>query len=583
MRTSIRALTLNNMPLRLRLMILFVIIAVLPLAAMVQAFYNHSKQITLQNFTSTNKLALKLVNERLNAVLDDVEELTVGIYSDSSIQKELDDHDSQQQDIGAYNRAMVLINNIATKKNIGGVQIYDKEFQLYSPMMTAILDADYVKKIDWLQDVVRSGGKLEWVDIVQHNGEFLLIASRVINDLTLLTPKGMLIIGYKESGVHDLYVNLLEQPSQDLYIVDSKGRVLSSSKPERIGSAISTFLDLRLAEQAGFVQSRGVKNHYFYLANEINSWKIIGVIPDYVIGQEILKIKYFAYGLLIIGIVFVLAMSLFISKWITTPITSLTKLIVKVQEGDWSFRSNISQNDELGRLARGYNVMITRLDDQLNQIYDEQQKKNEMELKAMQMQINPHLLYNSLEIIRGMAQQEGAQHVEEMVLLLSGFYRIALSQGRETVLLMNELRLTENYLKIQQVLLKDQLDYYIEADEELYRYEVVKLILQPIVENAIVHGIKRGSGKGYIEIIASQQGNDIWFVISDNGAGIEGHKLNEINLMLTRDTNTSWEGYGIYNVHQRIRLYYGENYGLSYESETGKGTRVSIVIRNFKK
>lgn len=574
-----RLQTVNDIPLRLRLTLLFVLVAVLPLAVVVQVFYNHAMQVVYDKFAETNKVSLELIGERLNVVSDRIEEATVRLYSDSGVQRILKPSDDGGVDLAAYNRAAALVNNIQTEDYVHAVQLFDADLQLYAGISTRdTFRYDAAQPFNGFDRVIRLQGKLDWVGVIPSNNEYHLLVSRAINDLMTFEFRGLLVLSYREAGIRALYEPLRRNPAENIYIVDSEGKIISSNRQEAIGAAWAEQSDLPLERKPGFYSGQTNQHYYFYTTNERNLWQIVSIAPFHILEKEIGRIQYWMASLFALSIAVITIVSLFVSKWVTRPILVLTRLIQKVQQGDWTLRSDITQRDEIGSLARGYNVMVGRLNDQLKEIYAEQQKQKEMELKAMQMQMNPHFLYNSLEIIRGMAQRKHVPEIESMILHLSGFYRIALSQGKETVSLREELELTEKYLSIQRLLLQPRLVFYIEADDTLYSYEIVKLVLQPLVENAIVHGFHRDGRKACIEIIVSRQGDRIHFHISDNGVGIAPRKLDEINAMLTRNSRSEYEGYGIYNVHHRIALYYGSGYGLRYDSEADKGTTVHFSI-----
>jgi two-component system sensor histidine kinase YesM len=376
---------------------------------------------------------------------------------------------------------------------------------------------------------------------------------------------------------------LPEHPLQVIFIVDENGVVLSSSREEMIGKRMSAFYDFQPASSAGFSQSDDMNNMYFNMRNETSGWRVVHVIPNKMIEQKLVQTKYLAAGLMLIGIAVIALLSVVTSKWITKPITSLTNLMLRVQDGDLSVRSDLFRRDEIGRLALGFNVMINRINEQMLKIVEEQRMKNELELHAMQMQINPHFLYNSLEIIKGMAERQSMQPISEMTMNLSEFYKIALSQGKSVVTIRDELHLIENYLKIQSIYLENSFDYYLEVDEEVLDCKILKLIMQPLVENAIQHGIKGLRRRGYIEIVVSRRNESVVFEITDNGHGIECETLAAINRSLDGCADVQTDSYGIHNVNQRIRLFYGKNHGLHYTSVEGEGTTVKAVIGKIEK
>jgi two-component system sensor histidine kinase YesM len=182
-----------------------------------------------------------------------------------------------------------------------------------------------------------------------------------------------------------------------------------------------------------------------------------------------------------------------------------------------------------------------------------------------------------------MAERRAVQPISEMTLNLAEFYRIALSQGREVITIRHELQLLEHYLKIQSLFLEHSFDYYMEIDEEVLDWKMPKLILQPLVENSIQHGIKGLGRRGYIEIVASRRDDTVRFEIVDNGHGIDGGRLADINRSLSGYGDRDADSYGIYNVNMRLRLFYGKEFGLHIDSAEGKVTTVTAMIGNIEK
>ncbi|GAA3413729.1 sensor histidine kinase [Paenibacillus hodogayensis] len=574
----------NHWPLRVRLIILFLLIAILPLVFLMQVFYANSKEMIVDNFTANTKLSLEIINSKLDSVLDSVEENTVRLYADPNIQSLLSRSGRDAVDIVTFNNAMGLINTIKSRKDIYSIEIYDQDLHIRAQTQEWVLhDNGSLANAAWLQDVLNGEGKTKWVKALPNGGGHLLLVSRAINDLIAFRNVGVMLLFFDEGEIRSIFTGLLEHPLQVIFVADEHGTVFSSSREEMIGKPLTEFYDLLPASAAGLGQSQDARNRYYYTTNEKNGWRMVNVIPNKMIEQKLLQTKYFALGLMMIGIAVIVFLSVVTSKWITKPITSLKNLMLQVQDGDYTVRSDIYRRDEIGRLSHGFNVMINRINEQMTKIVDEQQQKTELELNAMQMQINPHFLYNSLEIIKGMAERQSVQTISEMTLNLAGFYRIALSQGREVITIRDELRLLDNYLKLQSMYLEHTFDYYVEVNEDALDCKILKLILQPLVENSIQHGIKGLGRRGYIEIVGSVQDDSVRFEITDNGHGIESGKLADINRSLAGSGDRDADSYGIYNVNRRIRLFYGKDCGLHYTSIEGEGTTVTTVIGKIEK
>ncbi|MBC8062424.1 MAG: sensor histidine kinase, partial [Clostridiaceae bacterium] len=269
-----------------------------------------------------------------------------------------------------------------------------------------------------------------------------------------------------------------------------------------------------------------------------------------------------------------------ISSKITTPIKKLTKLMQKVEEGNLDVIANVKRKDEIGALGRSFNSMVSVLKTLIEEVYKNQISRKEAELRALQAQINPHFLYNTLDVIYWTSRIEGATKTGEIVNALAKLFRLALNKGDEITTVEKEVEHLQSYLIIQKMRYTEEPDIIVEVDQAIYPCKTIKLILQPLVENALIHGIGELDIKGIIRVTGKIIEGDILFEIIDNGIGMEEERIKEI---LEGDIEEK-KGYGIKNVDQRIKLYFGEKYGIKIYSEKGKGTKIEVRIsQNIKK
>jgi two-component system, sensor histidine kinase YesM len=237
--------------------------------------------------------------------------------------------------------------------------------------------------------------------------------------------------------------------------------------------------------------------------------------------------------------------------------------------------------DEITELGMSFNIMIGKIRELLDSKIKEQENLKKAELRALQAQINPHFLYNTLDTIVWMAESKKTDQVIEIVTALSSFFRISLSKGKDWITIGEEIERTRSYLTIQKMRYRDIMDYEIKVDEGVLDYTILKLILQPLVENALYHGVKNKRQGGTIIVRAKRKDeNEILLEVEDNGIGFTPEKLAMIQEELNDDSGEIKleSGFGIGNVNKRIKLYYGKQYGLSIKSEHYAGTRVTLVI-----
>ncbi len=276
--------------------------------------------------------------------------------------------------------------------------------------------------------------------------------------------------------------------------------------------------------------------------------------------------------------VLILFLSYFIPLSITRPILRVEEVTKQVASGNLSVRSEVEDGAEVRALSESLNTMIDKINELLEQVTTEQIRLRKAEFELLQAQINPHFLYNTLDTIIWLAETGEQKKVVSMVGSLSDFFRSTLSRGKDIVTLKEELQHVRSYLEIQQVRYQDILQYEIEAPEELYLCQIPKMTIQPLVENALYHGIKNKRGAGRIRIRCEKENHGCRIRIEDNGIGITKERLAQVQDGILHKVLTGKDIYGLYNVHERIRLNFGEHYGISIESEYGEGTVVSIFV-----
>jgi two-component system sensor histidine kinase YesM len=270
-----------------------------------------------------------------------------------------------------------------------------------------------------------------------------------------------------------------------------------------------------------------------------------------------------------------------LSRSIYTPIKKLHDVTATITRNDLQALVNSENVDEITELGMSFNIMIGKIKDLLDSKMKEQENLKKAELRALQAQINPHFLYNTLDTIIWMAEAKKTDEVVSIVSALSSFFRISLSKGMDWITIAEEVERTKSYLTIQKMRYRDIMDFTIEMDEAVSNFTVVKLILQPLVENALYHGIKNKRQGGTIIVRASQKNeSEVQLEVEDDGIGFTPDKLAQLQAELADDSGDIKleSGFGIGNVNRRIRLYYGKPYGLSVKSEYNTGTRVTLVI-----
>ena len=312
--------------------------------------------------------------------------------------------------------------------------------------------------------------------------------------------------------------------------------------------------------------------------SDITGWDTVGVFRMGETPELVNALHRYTLLMAIAAVLLATMLSLRFSKSFTRPITHLAELMGEAEKGNLEveFR-DADATGETVLLGQSFNSMIAKIRELLSLVYKQQQEKRRAEIRTLQAQIKPHFLYNTLDTIRWMAEEHNAPEIVNTVSALTRLFRISLSRGREIIPLSEEAEHVRSYLYIQKVRYEEKLNYTIDIPPELGDLKVQKLILQPLVENAIYHGIKQKRGPGHIEVCARQEDSLLVFTVADDGAGMSPEKCEQLNRDLTNEKAMPDSGYGIFNVNNRIQLSYGKQYGLHYEINDTGGVTVTMT------
>lgn len=428
------------------------------------------------------------------------------------------------------------------------------------------------------------------------------------NDIVIPVVFRFLVVGSREN----IYIVVNLQQSElikyfdesygsvdKMFIVDKEGNnIVNCGEEERAVTA--KFREEALGNNNAVCESvlYGSKEYLgTFTVIKANEWRLYSLKSKTGLLNNLEALRTFIIIIMLIGIAVSILAIIILAYSITSPMNKLDKIMRQAIRQDFHVKFSYPYKNEVGNLADSFNVMIREIDNLITElnlsiealkeekenVKNVQKLKRKAELKALQAQINPHFLYNTLNAITWQAADQGASDISILANSLGKFFRLSLSKGNEIITLRDEIEHVRSYLNIQRIRYKSKLNYQIDADSELFLTPTIKLILQPLVENAIYHGIKRKETEGMIHIYFSTHMEDngisvVKMCVEDNGCGIEEDRLETINNCLLKGKINHEEGYGIYNVNERIKLYYGDAYGLMLESKFGEWTRATIII-----
>jgi len=433
---------------------------------------------------------------------------------------------------------------------------------------------------DWHRNAVEAKGKVVISSShVQHlySGEYKWVVSisRELGDPGK-PGYGVLMVDLNLNVINNLCRQIQLGNRGYVFVLDPVGDLIYHPQQQLLYSrlkteAISTLLTTK-DSSISFAEN-GDRKLYTIRTNDFG-WKVIGVTyPDELVTNK----GEIRTTSILVGIAFLivaLSISVFLSFRLTKPIKKLESLMKKVEKGEFDLRVEVESTDEIGKLSRSFNLMIGKIKDLMGQIVEEQERKRVSELKAMQAQIHPHFLYNTLDSIIWMAEMGKMAEVVNMTGALAKLFRSSISKGDELVPIEVELEHVQNYLTIQMIRYKNKFTYDIDVDPDILACKTLKIVLQPLVENAIYHGLKQQAVLGHISVTGRREDGVIVLKVADDGVGMSEEQLRTLSEKWRSDEGG--KGVGVRNVDQRIRLTFGEEYGLEIESELEEGTTVTL-------
>lgn len=418
------------------------------------------------------------------------------------------------------------------------------------------------------------------------SGAAALTVSKSLIDIRSGSCLGILTFDIKESLFYDSYHSVSDEENECFLLIDSAGTIISSENRDELQTTASPEI-LGLLEgmgkpeqktqykSGGKIPQETTAEHMLLLSSETENgdYLVVYMMRYYRIYKEALNLALF---LLIIGILVLAAGGLLSSRLaqsIVGPVIRLADYADEAGKGNFDLPVPVHSGDEIGFLAERFGVMNHNIKELTTRIYNEQTQKKEYELKMLQAQINPHFLYNCLDNISSLITDQKNETATAMVSHLGRYYRAILSKGRNIITIREELELIRAYLEIQLIRIPDLFTYEITVDEDILDFKILKMILQPIVENSVIHGFAGFKNSGRIKIEGTLENQTVCILISDNGKGIPEGSHSSI---FAPAPTAIPKHFGLKNIQERIRLKHGEKYGISIKSEQGQGTQIEV-------
>lgn len=568
--------------------VIFATVAVLVLSAVVivtgvsMKFTNTS---IFENSSEYTHTIIQQMNQNIDSYIDYMENIAYLISSNEDVQDYLFDEKIDNE--GRYRILNQLQTILDSRSDIRNVGIISKNGRMLINDGSKSVNQDLdLNTQEWYATALeKPNGPILTSSHVQHiiSGErpWVITLSRGIRDRSGSGEKeGVFFIDLNYSAISELCDQSTVGTKGYAFILDAKGNIVYHPQQQQLYNELQTeniSLIMDTDEDTVLTGTGNDGKLYSISRSEKTGWTVV----DCTNVKELLSKSRQAQSVYvltaIILVIVALLFSRFMARSITLPIQKLRDSMKKVQEGDFSVSDVVvDSKNEIGSLTKSFDVMTHRIHELMEQNVHEQEEKRKSELKALQSQINPHFLYNTLDSIIWMAEGKKNEEVVLMTASLARLLRQSISNEDEVVPIANEVEYARGYLMIQKMRYKDKLEFQIEVDSSILYIPLIKLVLQPIIENAIYHGLKYKESKGLLIVKGFMKDGNAVLQVIDDGVGMDEETL--AHIYDKHKVNYHSNGVGVYNVQKRLKLYYGEDYGITYTSELGKGTTATITI-----
>ncbi|MDQ0230748.1 cache domain-containing sensor histidine kinase [Metabacillus malikii] len=582
---------LNDIKLRNKLIFAFIFVVFVPVVIVGGYLTNELRKLALDDAKQEAETNMERVTERTMEVLKIPFYISNNLIYDQRLMQVVKTDYKKPYDVVLSYREFHVFHNYRQiyHNEIKHIKFYTENDTLLNNWQIIPVN-NQIANTDWYKTAINGNGFARWLhleDDTNHQHNYLSYIRKI--DFVDFETKGVLVIQLKPS----VFNLILSQESQPIMLVDEENHIISSNQREYIGNNLHSVIDANIltGNKKGVFQGivGGKATHIFVnpiqLEGSLNQLKLISIIEDESIAKNANMFRNLGLIVVIFSFCIALLFIYYLSKVLTKRLSTLSHQINKIGNGNFNTHIFIDGKDEIGQLSKHLNIMVTNIKQLLHEVYESnrqktllERKQNEIKFKMMASQINPHFLFNSLESIRMKANIKGDKEIARIVKLLGKLMRNSIEVGSRNVKLSSEMEVVKSYLEIQKFRHGDRLNYEMIVDDAALDIPIPPLIIQPLVENAVIHGVENNQSGGSVLVKAVVSEAKLIVSVSDNGTGISVQKRQEIYQVLNEVEEKEGTRIGLRNVHQRLQLTYGNETGLTIQSNEHEGTKVSFFI-----
>jgi len=565
--------------LQYKFLIFSLLIVLVPLILVSGFSYLKSTEVIEEKVSLSNFKTVQQIGESINFVFGDMSNSALYLWQNKEFMKYFK--------ISAGEIANSRNDRLAAQNQVNSFVVFRPSiYSIYVQGMNG-LSFDSASSTNTIspqmqKQLIALRGEGIWIadEVTQYDFSSLKVISyvKMLKDIDELSSNLTIIkINVAEQEISEIYKDRLLSANSDFFIIDEHKTVISSLDKSKIGTTLDAkYDDPRLHQQSnGYFKAHLNGNAYIETYYNLSrpGWKLVNLMPMNELSGDVRTIRNITmYAVLICFTLCVLTIILF-SHRVLSPLNRIRKSMRTIEKENFNINLPVKGNDEIALIGTSFNRMSKRLGELINEVYTGQIKQKEAELKALQAQINPHFLYNTLDTIYWMCRMEKAYESSDLVQALSRMFRLSLNSGNELTSVEKEIEHLHSYIMIQKKRFEDNISFNIEVSSETLACRVVKLVLQPLVENAIQHGIEKKGTGGSINIHVAREGDQLVYRISDNGAGADEAEM----AAFLKEVKEGNRGFGVKNVNDRIQMSFGPDYGIRFLTAPGNG--MTVIVR----
>ncbi|WP_052091995.1 sensor histidine kinase [Paenibacillus sp. FSL H7-0357] len=589
-------------------LLVYALLILLPVSILLASFYQRSNEILEQEVTRSMQLTLKQAGLNLTYKLEHIRDSSNSVFMNQILYDNLLQKVSITEQLKQIKELRNLAETAQENEDIFRLRFFVDPSRLYAGDRINLYSFEDAKQYPWYESVIEAGGGMVWTGVYQEKyndigkKNIFSVARMLRNPQEYEEIVGILVMDVSEGLIGEIMSELQFSDKYAPFLSDASGRLIYSSDSAGLNKSDNKagnlqkdadvlpkelFDTIEHSEEGILKRSLGREEvNVVYTTIGTTGWKLVAQVSEPEISHRATAMNQFTSiatlaGITVLFLVLVFVLFMFMIQGMQRRVQMILKMIRKEGIGWLEDRRSMPDGD-FRLLERSVDHLIHKVNNLMEESYQAKMQEREAQLRTLQAQINPHFLYNALDMINWSAIAHDAEDTSQMIEALARYFRLSLNQGRDNVSIVDELNLAKVFLEIQQNRFPSTFTFTIQAEPGLEQYMMPKLTLQPLVENALLHGIRKTKQKqGGIMITAAHEQGDIVLTVSDDGIGMSQDQANRLLIDPSAGSQPGGlEGsFGLYNVNERIRYFSGNRYGLSIETEIGKGTLVTVRFK----